>query len=152
MIRIIMQLNDKQRMSSRFFTIADEEWPLARITMTRDPLDSDEFDEFVAVCKDNLYGQKRGAFVLLVDPRGLTEVNVTYLYKIVAFMREMEPLTKRFMIELGVLVESSVIRHIIDWIQLVRTPAVPWIIFSTPGEIGEWLEHLEDRQILFPRS
>ena len=134
-----------------WYSISDKEWPLVRITFDRNPENSEEFEKFLECCQTNLY-QKQKRFVLLVDPHGLSTLNPIYIYGIVSFMREMEPMTKAYMIELGLLVESSIVRKIIEWVQSLKTPAVQWYLFANQDELGQWILNLQDRQIIFPLS
>lgn len=137
-------------MNYSFFSMSDNEWPLARIIFNRNPENYEEFEEFLEVCRNNLYTNKRGRFYLLVDPSELTTLNPVYIYKIVNFMREMEPLTKEYMIELGLLVKSPIIRTIVDCIISLKTPVVPWNIFSYQYEMDNWILELQNGQLIFP--
>jgi hypothetical protein len=133
-----------------FYSMNDGAWPFVHILITRNPADIDEIHEFLDACRTNLYKNERGAFVLYVEPRGLSTLNLSYLYRLVHFMKEIEPLTKQNMIELGLHIRSSIARRIIDCIKALKTPVVPWRIFSTQTEVDEWILELEDRQIIFP--
>ena len=133
-----------------FYSMIDAEWSFVRIVFNRNPENYEEFNEFIETCRINLYNEKRGRFVLLVDPNGLTTLNPKYIYRIINFMQEMEPLTKKYMIELGLIVKSPAVRTIIDCLQNLKTPVVTWYIMSTEKEQEDWILSLQNRQIIFP--
>lgn len=132
-----------------FYFMTDKDWPLVRIEFTRNPENMEEFGRFLQDCRD-CYSKKE-KFVLFVDPSGLSVLSPKYIYGIVNFMNEMEPLTKTYMYELAMLVQSTLVRQIIQCIEKLKNPTIPWYILSDTFEYEEWISNLQERQILFPK-
>lgn len=135
--------------SPKYYSINTDQWPLARVIFNCNPGSLEEIEEFLDMCRKHLYNRK-GKFVLFVNTNGWTTPNPTHLYRLITFMQEMEPLTKKHMIELALLIESEMVRTIIEWIKSMKTPVVPWIVLSDHKSYSDWMSNLEDRQILFP--
>lgn len=136
-----------------FYSMSDESWPLVKINIWRNPNNMNELEEFFDACRSNLYdniSHTDEKFVMYIDPSGLGAISPNYIFKLVEFLKEMEPDTQKHIEELGLYVKSPVARKIVEWIQVLRSPVVPWKMLSNEKEIDLWMADLQNRQILFP--
>lgn len=136
-----------------FYNFIIDRFPLVQVRITRDPVSSEELDQFLNVTCKGLYEYMRvylpnHKFVLAVDTSGISGMYVTYLLQVASFMRDMEELTKMYMLELALLVKSPVAKKIIDWFLYFRNPAVPWIVMENDSDCERWQHSLHTRGIL----
>lgn len=136
---------------SDFFELDISQWPMAKLHIVREPASTAELNNFFQACRQELYENSVGGqFILYVDTEGVGSMNWDYLYKLAGFMREMEPLTKKLMLELGLLVRSDTIRFIITCIKSLKRPAVPWHLMDDQEAYRRWVDSLVERELMFP--
>ena len=137
-------MSSKESTELPFYSFDRSLWPIGVLTFYRNPEDWTELRDFLEACRTDMYRPDAGRFYLLVDPRGLSILSPTSLHRVVTFMKEVEPLTKQYIVEIGIYVPSTPVRYIVDWIRWAKQPAVPWTILATEEETEAWRKEISD--------
>ena len=124
-----------------FVSVDATHFPVIVLKFEDGPKTQQEFQEYVGKLRA-LY-VARTPFRVLFDIRAIQQIQLPFVFQQVAFMKEVEPLTKLYMERAAILIDNGIGRTILDLLFRLRKPAAPTQIFCAKKEATEWLRDVK---------
>ena len=107
-------------MMSNFSSFDLSRYPIVIVTLNGSPNNEKEFDDYLVYFK-KLYERKE-KFSLIIDSRNVGWIPFYYLYRQATFLKEIEPLSKKYLYRTAIIITSVIADMFLKTIFGIKPP------------------------------